>query len=161
MRCGVVKELHATTLGRILRDQGFSFQRPKTWKESPDPDFAAKKTAERVCALYRAAPPNGRVICFDEFGPIEVRLLAAQATRGDRLSRRPQRGARLHADLRLVAESDRSDLLGRPLFRAGQLRIMGARGARSGTRRGCARRIGGSMARANTSRPTTSKPIGS
>ena len=30
---------------------------------------------------------------------------------------------------------------------------MGARGARSGTRRGCARRIGGSMARANTSRP--------
>ena len=25
VRCGVVKELHATTLGRILRDQGFSF----------------------------------------------------------------------------------------------------------------------------------------
>ena len=41
----VVKELHATTLGRILRDQGFSFQRTKTWKESPDPDFAAKKNA--------------------------------------------------------------------------------------------------------------------
>ena len=45
VRCGVVKELHATTLGRILRDQGFSFQRTKTWKESPDPDFAAKKNA--------------------------------------------------------------------------------------------------------------------
>lgn len=45
VRGGVVKELHATTLGRILRDQGFSFQRTKTWKESPDPDFAAKKNA--------------------------------------------------------------------------------------------------------------------
>ena len=45
VQCGVVKELHATTLGRILRDQGFSFQRTKTWKESPDPDFATKKNA--------------------------------------------------------------------------------------------------------------------
>ncbi len=41
--CGVVKEIHATTLGRILRDNGFSFQRTKTWKESNDPDFDAKK----------------------------------------------------------------------------------------------------------------------
>ena len=49
VRGGVVKELHATTLGRILRDQGFSFQRTKTWKESPDPDFATKKT--RLCTL--------------------------------------------------------------------------------------------------------------
>ena len=45
VRGGVVKELHATTLGRILRAQGFSFQRTKTWKESPDPDFAAKQNA--------------------------------------------------------------------------------------------------------------------
>ena len=43
--CGVVKEIHATTLGRILRAQGFSFQRTKTWKESTDPDFAAQKNA--------------------------------------------------------------------------------------------------------------------
>ena len=74
VRCGVVKELHATTLGRILRDQGFSFQRTKTW----------------------------RVICFDEFGPIEVRPYHGRAWR-----------------------------------------------------------IGGSMARANISRPTTSRPIDS
>ena len=40
---GVVKEIHATTLGRILREQGFSFQRTKTWKESNDPEFDAKK----------------------------------------------------------------------------------------------------------------------
>ena len=43
VRCGVVKELHATTLGRILRQEGFSFQRTKTWKASPDPEFATKK----------------------------------------------------------------------------------------------------------------------
>lgn len=43
VRCGVVKEVHATTLGRILREQGFSFQRTKTWKESNDPEFDAKK----------------------------------------------------------------------------------------------------------------------
>ena len=43
VRSGVVKEIHATTLGRILREQGFSFQRTKTWKESNDPDFDAKK----------------------------------------------------------------------------------------------------------------------
>jgi transposase len=45
VRCGVVKEIHATTLGRILREQGFSFQRTKTWKESNDPEFDAKKNA--------------------------------------------------------------------------------------------------------------------
>lgn len=43
VECGVVKELHATTLGRLLRENGFSFQRTKTWKESNDPDFDAKK----------------------------------------------------------------------------------------------------------------------
>jgi len=43
VRCGVVKEIHATTLGRILRQEGFSFQRTKTWKESNDPEFNAKK----------------------------------------------------------------------------------------------------------------------
>ena len=68
---------------------------------------------KRVCALYRAAPPNGRVICFDEFGPIEVRPYHGRAWRQVR------HPARLRATYRR------------------------------------------SMARANTSRPTTSKPIGS
>ena len=36
---------------------------------------------KRVCALYRATPPNGRVICFDEFGPIEVRPYHGRAWR--------------------------------------------------------------------------------
>ena len=54
--CGVVKEIHATTLGRILRAQGFAFQRTKTWKESPDPDFAATKNA----SVPSTRPPRRR-----------------------------------------------------------------------------------------------------
>lgn len=30
---------------RLLRREGISFQRTKTWKESPDPQFESKKTA--------------------------------------------------------------------------------------------------------------------
>jgi transposase len=30
---------------RLLRREGVSFQRTKTWKQSPDPDFEVKKTA--------------------------------------------------------------------------------------------------------------------
>ena len=30
---------------RLLRREGISVQRTKTWKESPDPDFESKKTA--------------------------------------------------------------------------------------------------------------------
>jgi transposase len=32
-------------LRRLLRREGITFQRTKTWKESPDPDFESKKTA--------------------------------------------------------------------------------------------------------------------
>jgi transposase len=56
---------------RVLLDQaGLSFQRTRSWKSSPDPDFAAK--AERVLALYRDPPAAGPVVCFDEMGPIQL-----------------------------------------------------------------------------------------
>ena len=42
---GIVKEISHTTLERILQEQGASFQRTKTWKESKDPDFVSKKNA--------------------------------------------------------------------------------------------------------------------
>jgi transposase len=54
-------------LGRILARNGISLQRTRSWKQSPDPDYAAK--AARVLALYRAKPKNGVVISFDEKGP--------------------------------------------------------------------------------------------
>src|SRR6266581_5952162 len=54
-------------LGRILARNGISLQRTRSWKQSPDPDYAAK--AARVLALYREQPTNGVVVSFDEKGP--------------------------------------------------------------------------------------------
>jgi len=54
-------------LGRILARNGISLQRTRSWKQSPDPDYAQK--AARVLALYREQPANGVVISFDEKGP--------------------------------------------------------------------------------------------
>jgi len=61
-------------LGRILNAAGLSFQRTRTWKASPDPDYEAK--AARVLALYAQAPENGVVISFDQMGPISLRPMA-------------------------------------------------------------------------------------
>jgi transposase len=55
-------------LRQALIGAGLSHQRTRSWKWSPDPDFAEK--AERVLALYRAKPEDGVVVCFDEMGPI-------------------------------------------------------------------------------------------
>jgi len=54
-------------LGRILARNGISLQRTRSWKQSPDPDYAAK--VARLLALYREQPKNGVVISFDEKGP--------------------------------------------------------------------------------------------
>ncbi len=57
-------------LGRLLARAGLSFQRTRSWKASPDPDYAAK--AARVLALYHAPPAGGVVISFDEMGPVSL-----------------------------------------------------------------------------------------
>ena len=67
----------------LLREEGVSFQRVKTWKASKDPDYAAKKA--QVEHLYAIAdrevvPEAGEpevIFCVDEFG--------------DRRPRRPSR----------------------------------------------------------------------
>jgi transposase len=62
-------------LGRLLADAGLSFQRTRTWKASPDPDYQAK--AARVLELTAAPPPDGgAVIAFDQMGPISLRPMA-------------------------------------------------------------------------------------
>ena len=73
-------------LARILAEAGLSFQRTRSWKASPDPDYEAK--AERVLALYEAEPADGPVISFDQMGPISLRPThgAGWAARG-----RPER----------------------------------------------------------------------
>ncbi len=54
-------------LARILVRNGISLQRTRSWKQSPDPEYAQK--AARILALYREQPKNGVVISFDEKGP--------------------------------------------------------------------------------------------
>nr|WP_232791226.1 IS630 family transposase [Streptomyces kanasensis] len=75
---GVVDDISHEGLRILLREEGVSFQRLKTWKTSKDPDYAAKKA--RVEHLYAIAdaeviPEEGEpevVFCVDEFGPLNL-----------------------------------------------------------------------------------------
>jgi transposase len=75
---GVVDDISHEGLRSLLREEGVSFQRLKTWKQSNDPDFEAKKN--RILELYEIAdgttqPGPGDpsvVICVDEFGPLNL-----------------------------------------------------------------------------------------
>jgi transposase len=75
---GVVDDISHEGLRVLLREEGVSFQVIKTWKQSKDPDFEAKKN--RVLHLYDTA--DGKqlpgesdptvIICMDEFGPLNL-----------------------------------------------------------------------------------------
>ena len=64
-------EISTAHLGRVLAEAGLSFQRTRSWKASPDPDYEAK--AARVLSLYERAPEGGVVVSFDQMGPISLR----------------------------------------------------------------------------------------
>ena len=70
VRRQVVPSISVETIRAILAEAHASFQRTRSWKRSADPQFEAKAT--RVLAVYRQCPPNGVVVCFDEFGPISL-----------------------------------------------------------------------------------------
>jgi len=82
-----IVEISAAHLGRLLSEAGLSFQRTRTWKASPDPDYEAK--AARVLEL-KAAPPadGGHVIAFDQMGPISLKPTAGASWRPKRRSER-------------------------------------------------------------------------
>jgi hypothetical protein len=75
---GVVDDISHEGLRVLLREEGVSFQRVKTWKTSRDPDYQVKKA--RIEHLYAVA--DGEVIaeageptvifCLDEFGPLNL-----------------------------------------------------------------------------------------
>jgi transposase len=75
---GVVDDISHEGLRVLLREEGISFQRLKTWKASRDPHYAAKKA--RVEHLYAIAdreviPGAGEpevIFCMDEFGPLNL-----------------------------------------------------------------------------------------
>jgi transposase len=66
----VVSAVSRETLRRILRQGKVSWQTTTTWRSSNDPDFIAKM--HRVLALYDTPPAEGRVVCVDEFGPLNL-----------------------------------------------------------------------------------------
>jgi transposase len=75
---GVVDDISHEGLRTLLREEGVTFQRIKTWKASKDPDYAAKKA--RIEHLYaiadrEVAPEAGEpqiIFCVDEFGPLNL-----------------------------------------------------------------------------------------
>ncbi len=67
---GVVAAISREHLRRILRKGGVTWQTTTTWKSSTDPHFIAKM--QRVLDLYDHPPADGRVICLDEFGPLNL-----------------------------------------------------------------------------------------
>jgi len=79
-------EISPAHLGRVLARAGLAFQRTRSWKASPDPDYEAK--ASRVLTLYRTPPAGSVVISFDEMGPVS---LCPHHGRGWARRRRPER----------------------------------------------------------------------
>jgi transposase len=70
---GIV-EVSARHLGALLAEAGLSFQRTRTWKASPDPDYEAK--AARILALCEQPPKDGPVVSFDQMGPVSLKPTA-------------------------------------------------------------------------------------
>jgi transposase len=102
---GVVDDISHEGLRLILREEGVSFQVIKTWKQSNDPHFEAKKN--RVLELYdiadgKAKPKKGDpsvVICMDEFGPLNLlprpgKQWAPKIVEGETSTKSPRRRRR-------------------------------------------------------------------
>jgi transposase len=102
---GVVDDISHEGLRALLREEGVTFQRLKTWKASKDLRYAEKKA--RVEQLYAIAgreviPQDGDpqvVFCMDEFGPLNLqprpgRQWAAVSGKGKDPGRGPRRRMR-------------------------------------------------------------------
>jgi hypothetical protein len=102
---GVVDDISHEGLRILLREEGVTFQRLKTWKASKDRQYAAKKA--RIEQLYAIAdrevlPQDGDpqvVFCMDEFGPLNLqprpgRQWAAVSGKGKDPGRSPRRRMR-------------------------------------------------------------------
>jgi transposase len=66
----LVASVSIQRLNELLHLCDIRLRRTKTWKESKDPLFWEKY--RRIQRLYRRRPKNGRRICVDEFGPLNL-----------------------------------------------------------------------------------------
>ena len=81
---GVVDDISHEGLRVLLREEGITFQRLKTWKDSKDPRYAEKKA--RIEHLYaiadrETAPQAGDpevIFCVDELGPLNLQPRAGR-----------------------------------------------------------------------------------
>jgi transposase len=93
-------DVSARHLGTLLDEAGLSFQRTRTWKASPDPDYEEK--AARILALCDEPPCEGPVVSFDQMGPVRLRPTAgagwAPRGRPERQRADYNRRAGVHAD---------------------------------------------------------------
>ncbi|MFG2052246.1 IS630 family transposase [Micromonospora sp. NPDC048935] len=72
---GRVIRIGREALRRLLGRRGVTFQRTRTWKQSPDPDRDVK--LDRIEEVLDRFPQ--RVFAFDEFGPLGIRPTAGTA----------------------------------------------------------------------------------
>ena len=98
----MVDDISHEGLRTLLREEGVTFQRIKTWKASADPHYAAKKA--RIEHLYAIAdgevvPDPGEpevIFCVDEFGPLNLQPRPGRqwaAVSGKRQGARPRAAA--------------------------------------------------------------------
>ena len=66
----IILDISLSWLRKLLLRFGIHWRHTKTWKESHDPEFRAKY--RRIRRLYRRRPADGRRICVDEFGPLNL-----------------------------------------------------------------------------------------
>jgi len=66
----IIANISLEWLRTLLKRFGIRWRHTKTWKESTDPEFWAKY--RRIRRLYSHRPTNGRRICIDEFGPLNL-----------------------------------------------------------------------------------------
>jgi hypothetical protein len=76
---GRVTTISLETGRRILHERGVSWQAAKTWQASTDPEFTTKM--RRILDLYDHPSRDGRVLCVEEFGPLNLQPRPGRAWR--------------------------------------------------------------------------------
>lgn len=73
IRTGVVSSISHESIRKILKKEGISFQRTKTWMESNDPEFEVKKTEYLTSTPIR--PKMGSYSASMNWGQLRLSLI--------------------------------------------------------------------------------------